>query len=211
MMAHAAAFVSDEYSAERERIAGLIHDHIHDCKVVNLQMQVTPEIIIEQTTGTTGMPGGYPKATAERTRLAMGIWRKRKQIDPLVSLRNFLPLVHFPIGVKIDQSMNSPDASQVKDLYMDAKRAGMRWLHINLLKAAGIDSLPGIFSFVENTGERLNPADWTLIADFFGCKVVNQYGCIETWAIGYDTEGTHDFEVLQDNVHVEILRPAHCR
>jgi phenylacetate-CoA ligase len=215
MMTRPADFVSDEYSRNREYLADLIQDRVSDCKVSNLQVQASTEIIVEQTTGTTGMPGRYPKTKAERSQLAMGIWRQRKQIDPLVSLRNFFPLVHFPIGVKIDQRMNSTNASQVKELYLDAKRAGMRWLHINprrikshinLLKAAGIDSLHEIFSVVENTGDRLNPSDWKIISEFFGCKVVNQYGCIETWAIGYDTEGTNDFEIVAGNVHVEILR-----
>jgi phenylacetate-CoA ligase len=217
MMTRPAEFVCDEYSSTREYLADLIHDRVGDCKIVNLQIQVSTEIIVEQTTGTTGAPGRFPKTKAERTRLAIAIWRRRKHIDPLVSLNNFFPLVHFPIGSTIDQRMNSSDASQVKELYLDAKKAGMRWLHvnprrirshINLLKAAGIDSLLGIFSVVENTGDRLNPSDMRLVSEFFGCKVVNQYGCGEAWAIGYDTEGTSDFEIIRDNVHVEILRPG---
>jgi len=54
------------------------------------------------------------------------------------------------------------------------------------------------------TGECLNPSHRKGIEDFFGCRVVNEYGCSESGIIAFECpEG--NMHVSDDNLYVEIL------
>jgi phenylacetate-CoA ligase len=217
MMADVAEFVSDDYSSLRSRISDLVHDRLPDVQVSNFQVQLTPDVIVEQTTGTTGIPGRFPKTRTERGQLALPIWSIRKQVFRDVSPAGFLPFVHGPIGTGRDPRVHSRDFADVRNVFRDAAARRARWLHvqptlikkqIGILRQGGIDRLPGIFAAIETTGERLSPEDRAIIADFFDCMVINQYGSVETWAIGYDCTGSGVFSLLSDNVYLEIFRPG---
>jgi phenylacetate-coenzyme A ligase PaaK-like adenylate-forming protein len=71
---------------------------------------------------------------------------------------------------------------------------------------AGYEPLRGSVKYCETTGEKLTSEQRRTISDYLGCGVADQYGCIETWAIAYDTTGDGTLRELHDNVFVEILR-----
>lgn len=76
-------------------------------------------------------------------------------------------------------------------------------LFINVLKAHDLSPLPDL-KYIELTGERAIGGAKSLIADFFGCKVADQYGCYEANSIAYECPygGLH---VLTENVYVETV------
>ncbi len=210
-------YISDDFREVRQQLCNLILDRNSECKVSNSQLKPIPGIILEQTTGTSGIPGRFPKTISERTRLALGIWKHRRQIDSMASTRSFLPFVHLPFGRMEDHRIeHDPDVARIRSVYTDAQRSNIRWLHaqprlvcrhIKLFNESGLDRMPGLFQVCETTGEWLSDLERQSISEYFDCKVINQYGCIETWAIGYDDFGTGDIDILTDNVYIELLHP----
>jgi phenylacetate-coenzyme A ligase PaaK-like adenylate-forming protein len=211
-------YISDEYRHVRQQLSNLILDRESAGDVSNNQLKPIPGIILEQTTGTTGIPARFPKTVAERTRLALGIWKHRRHVDPLASLRSFLPFVHLPFGRKEDRRIeHDPDPNHIRSVYTDAQRQQIRWLHaqprlvcrhIKVFNESGFERMPGFLRVCETTGEWLSDPERKTISEYFDCKVINQYGCIETWALGYDDFGTGDVDILTDNVFVELLHPT---
>jgi phenylacetate-CoA ligase len=209
-------YISDEFGEARQRLFSLVRNGDPTCEVSNSQLRPLPGVVMEQTSGTTGIQGRFPKTNAERTKLAMNIWRHRRRLDRAVSTDVFLSFVHLPFGRTRDRRVErESDPAVIRTLYDEAVGRGIRWLHsqprvvcrhIRLFNEAGFGRLPGFLRFCETTGERMSDLERRTIAEYFGCGVVNQYGCIETWAIGYDRDGRGEFEILDDNVHVELLR-----
>ena len=215
---HFPALISDEFSHARDALHRLASDADPAVVVSNCQIRSIPGITVEQTTGTTGIPGRFPKTDAERKRLSMGIWRMRRRLDPEVAPGNFLPMVHLPFGSEEDRRVEfARDPAEIRSIYVEAGRRNVRWIHvqprvirrhIDRLKAAGYDRLHGVIKVCETTGEYLSESDRKCIAEFFDCRVVNQYGCIECWTMASDPTGRGSLDALEENVHLEILRPV---
>ena len=211
-------YISDEFGDSRQRLVSLVRDGDPTCEVSNSQLKPLPYVVVEQTSGTTGIQGRFPKTNAERAKLAVNIWKHRRRIDPAVSTDALLSFVHLPFGSVEDQRVeHDPDPVRVRTLYEDAVRRRIRWLHsqprvvcrhIRVFNEAGFERLPGFLRFCETTGERLSDLERRTISEYFGCGVINQYGCTETWAIGYDNHGRGEIEILGDSVYVELLRPG---
>ena len=212
------ALVSEEFSPIKDALCRLASDREPGVTVSNNQIRSIPGVAIEQTTGTTGIPGRFPKTDAERKRLAMGIWRMRRRLDPEVAPGNFLPMIHLPFGSEMDRRIEfAKDPAEIRSIYDDIARRKIRWIHvlprlirrhIDQLRAAGCDHLRGVIKVCETSGEYLSDADRQSIADFFGCQVLNQYGCIECWTMASDSTGGGCLDVLDENVHLELLRPV---
>ncbi len=209
-------YISDEYAHVRGRLFDLVCDRGENCTVNNNQLQPVPGIIMEQTTGTSGTPGRFPKTTAERAKLAQGIWKHRRKIDLLASPRTFLPFVHLPITATEERELHENNPVVIRSVYESAMRHGVTWIHsqprllcahIRLFNEAGYPRLPRFLAVCETAGEMLRADERRTIMDYFGCQVINQLGCIETWAFGYDDIGSGEAEVLVDNVYLELLDP----
>ena len=69
--------------------------------------------------------------------------------------------------------------------------------------AHSLPPLPDL-KYIELTGERITGEAKSAIADFFGCKVADQYGCYEANSIAYECPygGLH---VMTENVYVETV------
>ena len=212
------ALVSDEFSAIKEALCRLAADAEPGAVVSNNQIRTIPGVAIEQTTGTTGIPGRFPKTDSERKRLSMGIWRMRRRLDPEVAPGNFLPMIHLPFGSETDRRVEfAKDPGEIRSFYEEAARRKIRWIHvlprlirrhIDQLRAAGCNQLHDIIKVCETSGEYLSEADRQCITEFFGCQVLNQYGCIECWTMASNSTGSGSFDVLEENVHLELLRPV---
>ena len=76
-------------------------------------------------------------------------------------------------------------------------------LFTNVLKTHSLPPLPDL-KYIELTGERITGEAKSAIADFFGCKVADQYGCYESNSIAYECPygGLH---VMTENVYVETV------
>ncbi len=69
--------------------------------------------------------------------------------------------------------------------------------------AHSLPPLPDL-KYIELTGERITGEAKSAIADFFRCKVADQYGCYESNSIAYECPygGLH---VMTENVYVETV------
>lgn len=67
-------------------------------------------------------------------------------------------------------------------------------------KLGKIDNL----RYIELTGEMLLESTRNLIENVFGCKVANQYGCIEANSIAYECP-YGNMHCMEDNIYVEIV------
>lgn len=217
MMRNVEDFVSDDYASMRQVFGNLVRDRGEIGSMSNFQIAIGEDIVVEQTTGTTGVPGRFPKTRKERGALALGIWRARKSFDPDASAGRFMQFVHHPIGAPKDHRIHSGACEDLRQLYADAAGRGITWLHaqptllmrhMEILRRGGVLEVPDIFTVIETTGEHVCAEDRAALERFFKCRVFNQYGSIETWAIGYERRGEEAFEPLQDNVHVEVVNPA---
>lgn len=213
---NAEQFISDDFGHLRVYLTDAIYNRSGAVGVVNHQIDTGLGVVIEQTTGTTGMAGRFPKTKIERAQIAMEIWRARIALDQSASRATFTPFVHFPPGTPKDPRIYSDDPDKVAELYVDIRNRGGRWLHVQpsllrkhlkLLRAKNVTCLRGLFQYIELTGEAMSLNDRAEVAEFFGATIVNQYGCIETWAIGYDVIGDGGFSLLTRNVHVELVKP----
>jgi phenylacetate-coenzyme A ligase PaaK-like adenylate-forming protein len=214
IMANVPDFLSDD-SPSKRLLEDIMLDRAAGTIVSHNQIQAGPGVLVEQTTGTSGTPGRFPKTNAERTRMSLGIWKHRRRIDPEVSPANFVSALHRPFTAPSDPRIFSSNPAEVRAYYEEAVKGKARWLHVSprllcqhiqMFNAAGYEPLRGAMKFCETTGEKLTPEQRRTITDYFGCKVADQYGCIETWAIAYDTTGDGALTELQDNIFVEILR-----
>src|SRR3954466_783182 len=125
------ALVSDEFSPIKEALCRLAADAEPAAVVSNNQIRSIPGVAIEQTTGTTGIPGRFPKSDLERKRLAMGIWRMRRRLDPEVAPGNFLPMIHLPFGSESDRRVEfAKDIGEIRSFYDEAARRKIRWIHV---------------------------------------------------------------------------------
>jgi phenylacetate-CoA ligase len=170
-------------------------------------------IVIDQTTGTSGIPARFPKTNAERAELALAGFMQRRRFDPELRPGAFVPLLHHRWDERFDFDIWSRDIEDVKRLYRWLAGRRARWIHIPsiliarhaaALEEAGVaEPVPGL-RYLEATGSRLSPEAVAAARRVFGAGVVNQYGTIEMWAIAY-AEGTGPFTVNEAAVHVEIV------
>jgi phenylacetate-CoA ligase len=170
-------------------------------------------VVIDQTTGTSGIPARFPKTNPERAELALAGFMQRRRIDPALRVGEFVPLLHHRWDQRFDFDIWSRDTAEIRRLYAWLAGRKARWIHIpsiliarhaRALEEAGVsDPVPGL-RFLEATGSRLTPEAVEAATRVFKAGVVNQYGTIEMWAIAY-AEGAGPFTVNSDAVHVEVV------
>lgn len=205
-----AAFISDEFDACRSELARLLVDEGSSFGRCN-EARFQDFIIIEQTSGSSGVPLRIPKTISERAACARAIWADRKTIDPVLKPENFYPLVHPPPGMIRVRSPGILTQENITALYEHMSERGVRWIHTNpRLIAAHMNLLDdsiirhGPFRFLESSGFAVEPALRELVSRRWGLGIVDQYGCREVWTIGTRTDGG-PFHLLSANNYVEIL------
>ena len=193
-------FIADNAGCDPAKLAAFLRfPHPHTTP----DLPFDRKILVEQTSGSSGIPFRIPKTIGERVRASFGIWRARQTIDPDCRQTHFLALIHPPLGARVPGNFG--------ELWAMVKQKSVRWLHANpgILRAlsaylaASKQRLPESLRYVESSGSYLPPE---LKADFegrSGISVVDQYGCRETWAIAYRRENA--FVTVSENVVVEIV------
>lgn len=168
-------------------------------------------VVIEETTGTSGIPFRFVRTAAERARIATGVWRSRKGIDATVSPRKFYPFFHAPAGFRHAIDPLDCSSKNVIDLYKYLSERSISWIHLfpGLLlrhaEAIGAELPAGTsLKFAEVSGSFLTDEVVAAAKRNLRVDIVNQYGCMEVSVIGYGRDCCR-FKVVDDNVLLEIV------
>lgn len=150
-------------------------------------------IIIEQTSGTSGIPLRLAKTKAERMMLLLSMLKCRSNIDPEIRYSNFVPLLHRSWNSPLDIDIYDTSKEGVHRLRMWLTSKNARWIHTSPLFlqkhiASGAGELRFIndgLRFIETTGMPVPDGIQTAFISQDRIRLVNQYGSREIWGIGY--------------------------
>lgn len=209
-----AAFISDEFRGVRPSLVNFITaEHIHEEYSEGMPPEVPfgDDIIVGETTGTSGSVFRCPKTLADRFRLSIGIWRQRRSVDPLAKPSNLFPLIHT--GLRPAYDPFDCDLSNLKPIYEEIRKGRYRWLHFqaHLLRRhvaafrhlGWYPVLPDL-KYLEFTGYFLQKEEATELSRFFGTEIIDNYGMLETWAIAI-TCRHGALHINEHNVYIEII------
>lgn len=214
-----AAFISDDFSAERGRLAdflmqGRIRDH-GACGPHVEEIAYDANIIVSETTGTSGTVLRCPKTMADRFRLGIGTWRQRRSIDSTVKPNKLFPLSHYGLATPLVDPWNC-ELSNLKVIYGQLIIGSYTWLHcpwdllqrhVEVFRRDGWRPIAPSLQFIEFMGYS---PDREVIADlcaFFNAKYVDHYGMLETWTVAMSCR--HGLlHINEHNVYVEIIDDA---
>lgn len=161
------------------------------------------EIVVEMTSGATGVPFRIPKLRLEQIEIAIGIWKRRVEIDPEINSKRLLSIIHSPSGQILPNTL--------LDLIGEMPDRNTKWIHagprfwehfMNVVRENGL-VLPECLTTIENSGGVLTRALADALSQL-GLRLVDQYGCREVSAIGYSVD-QRSFNPIDENVVVEIL------
>lgn len=175
------------------------------------ESQFDSRIVVEETSGSSGIPFRVPKTAEERFACATCLWRYRRRYDPRVRPHQVYPFIHEPRGFPTLCDPYELDAPEVDQLYRGLSERGYTWLHgePRLLRwhaerisdEVARDMTP---RFAESTGQAMSAEDREVIERGLGLTLIDQYGCREAFAIGIrDDDGA--FEILHDSAVVELV------
>jgi phenylacetate-CoA ligase len=162
---------------------------------------------IERSSGTTGPAVWYPRSRLERCHLSFAVARARRRYFSGYSAKTFIDLTEAYARGLLPREIT---ADAARESFVALSTQGYKYLYGTLGLLSGfVDKLnesncPQAYEIVEVAGEYLDSARAIDIERAFRCTVLNQYGCRETWAIGYAMGGQDEFEVLPDVV-VELV------
>lgn len=204
------AHISDE-------IPNLKRDLLRTLEVADLNLGRSDDmhyacgVVVEQTSGTSGIVLLVPKTKPERLRASLAINDYRRFFDPDFQQRLFYPLVHPPRGIDRPFSPGVLTRENITALYHYLNARAIRWIHINpRLLQAHLELIdPGLVTggtlrFVESTGFALSSVLRSEVENRWKVRVVDQYGCREAWVMGVRRD-SGPFSVVEQNVIVEIV------
>jgi phenylacetate-CoA ligase len=167
--------------------------------------------VIEQTSGTSGIPLRLVKSTKERTKLSLETWKRRVAIDSALTVGKFFPIFHRVLDEPMACDPFATTSDGIARFYNWISEKQIRWLHapVRLLAFQALAlrqrslRFPESLKFIELSGSSVSADDVALL-ESLGAQVVNQYGTRESWAIGYAL-GSDAFDLVKESVHVELL------
>jgi phenylacetate-CoA ligase len=208
-----AAHLSNELGSEKPKLVEFLRDENRRCGP-NDEAAFGSRIIIEETSGSSGIPFRTAKTLQERASLSYAIWKYRRQIDPLCSPRNFYPIFHRSAQTPTLGKARDFTPSGVDNFYAELASFGIRWVHggASVLRQHAELISPKMaefksVSFAENTSVALSDNDRQFIEAKLAVALIDQYGCRETWAIAVRKDAGC-FHILSENVVVELLDDA---
>lgn len=175
------------------------------------------EWYVECTSGTTGRPFPIVKSKREKLLEAIYLSKCRKSICTNASLDNGFLLVHKndPYIKSINYKENINEFKKIIN-YMEIKQP--RWMFsttyvlnrmMKYIEAGNVspDNVYKGFQFIETTSQKLLPDEKEQIEKYFGCPIINNYGCREVWNIGYDCR-YNNFHINEDILIIDIVDDA---
>jgi len=204
------AYISDELGSEKQKLVEFLLDENRP-RGKNDESLFGPRIVVEETSGSSGIPFRIAKTLEERAALSFAIWKYRKKYDPLCSPANFYPFIHRPANIPSKGKSRDFTRPNIDKLYRRLGADGFRWIHggarllrrhAEVISAEVAQTLS--IRFVENSGEPLSTDDRQFIEVKLNVAMIDQYGCRETWAIGTRRDNGA-FDIISENVVVELL------
>lgn len=171
-------------------------------------------IVVEYSSGTTGIPSLSIKTKNERLILGNQLWKLRNSIYK-VSPKEFFNFIHnfttdqYPFPFPIDTQC-APEEKIKKELkYLS--NTELRWWHINSYRLGlytdVLEKFPLHFSYlkvIENNGSYMSKEESEDISQKYNCMVVDNYGCREVWTIAFGCKLGY-LHVNDDNIRFELL------
>ena len=203
------SFISDELEDKKGLVEFLQSDFAIDKYVI--EKEYSDDIIVEWTTGTSGVPFKCPKTLRERKDISLAMWKRRMRVDSCITPSKFLPVIHtgtspFPYDIR-DYSYEN-----LTNIYAYIEEKGVTCIHISptLLKRHLSQpyfsqvKLPKSLKYIESTGRYLADDVKAEIEKRYNAKTLNMYGTIETWGIA-ETCKYDNMHLNTDNVYLELV------
>ena len=197
---------------KREQIISILNDKSIVGTSSHNELCMLDDLIFEETTGTSGQPFRVVKSIPERIRMGKILWEYRKNIDPEIDSSHYYLFNHTSLG-KENPNVYNYNKQHILDIYRNVIDKKARWIHtsvvpllkhIEILESTKMQYNFSNLRFIELTGNFVTEEQIGIIEDFFQAKVLNFYGCIETWGIAYPC--INDFlQICKDNVYVELI------
>ena len=177
---------------------------------------VPPDLLLERTSGTTGLPLRFVHTRAEGIATALGLWGARRTYDPAVTPQSMCLFRHADARSAPPRDPYDYTEQNIVALYREIDRRQIGWIHCTpdalarhlAILATAWPAHPQRWPrFIETTGHHLPAALVARTRAYFGAEIANQYGCMEVSAIGY-ARAENGFQILDRNVVVEILDEA---
>lgn len=206
------SFISNELGEDKAKLVDLLETKTLSTKGWYNEIGAVKNIVVEETSGTTGVPFLCAKSEAERARLGIVLWKERQRRDPLVNGDNYYQFSH------IGRNMINPNAydyeiNHLLELYATIREKKMRWIHgtpnaimnhIRVFRENNIHLVMPDLKFIECTGTYLSREAKETIESFFEVTVLDLYGSIETWPIALTcSEGK--MHLIEKNVYFELV------
>lgn len=172
------------------------------------------EIVLEYTTGTSGMPFFTVKTVKERLMLGRYLWKFRNEVKKInkIDFFNFLHCFNnggYPFPFEEVGDYNELLILELRHLM----RHKFAWWHINAellnqyANAINVNNLSFDdlkIDVIENNGAYISDEEKIEFSKLFNCNIVDNYGCRELWCIGFDCiEG--EMHVNEDCVYFELV------
>lgn len=170
-------------------------------------------IVIEETSGSSGVPLRFAKSRAERARLSFFQYRERKRIDRTFSPERLYLFSHIPFSAPIHFDVSDHSASNLFNLYTHISKHAYTWIHatprvlnahLDVLEREGLTFDFSNLRAIECNGNFLDEESRRRVGKYFGCTLADMYGTMETYAIAYSV-GSQKFRVNDSSVLVELL------
>jgi phenylacetate-coenzyme A ligase PaaK-like adenylate-forming protein len=204
--AHYDKYLSEELPKDKRDAIMSEVDRLSATTVISHERKVG-NITLERSSGTTGPPVWYPRSHAEKAILAVNLARTRRKIDPEFAPTSFGDLNSLFILSGLAPKMDPEETKRVYLSLVDRHcqhlygHLGLLHAHATMLHASNT-RIP--FRVIETTGDYLDQERASNLKASFGCKIWNQFGTRETWALGYSTDESSAFDLLEENI-VELI------
>lgn len=205
-------FISDTNMDKKRKVVSFVENYVSETRGITNEVGVIEDVIIEETSGTSGTPFLCAKTTRERTMIALELYKQRKKRDANFSSKTFLPFSHIGMSTYDPKAYNF-DAQNIEKIYKMMEVNNIRWIHaspscilehVKILKEHSIKFDAKNLKFIECNGSYLSEETRKIIEKFFDVKVINHYGCIEAWPIALSCGG-NNMHISEDVTYVEIV------
>lgn len=146
-------------------------------------------VVVEYTSGTSGMPFMTLKTLQERIQLGKNLWDLRNEYYP-AKPSDFFDFIHEVPFLSLKYKRNGNRSIQELEFLSSSNYS---WWHIStrLLDNYCACLSTNTYQFnklkvIENNGSYISDQDKVRYAEVFDCLVANNYGCREVWTIAYD-------------------------
>ncbi len=174
-----------------------------------IEKRVSKDIVMEWTTGSSGVPFKSVKHISERKQIALNMWKYRMRESIVIS--KYYPLIHTGEAEGLFD-IRDYSKENIERMYMYFINNGISCIHAtpNLLKRhieksnVDLEFFKNKVSIIEVTGHYLSDVDKQYLEDVFNAKIVNMYGLIEVWGIATSSDN-YGLKIIDENVFVELI------